>query len=195
VDVQILAATNSDLEKKVEKGEFRRDLYHRLQGSVLQLPLLREHAEDIPALAWYFIKKFNALYGRRIEQVAPEVFPTLKAERWDGNVRELLLKVGNAVRNCPDRTLQLKDFSLQFRPNPAAPAAGNGYYLELPYREAKEKILQEFHDAYLGHHLRQHAWNRSRTARAIGIMREQLNALARRYKLSRLRDKEPGTQA
>jgi DNA-binding NtrC family response regulator len=66
--------------------------------------------------------------------------------------------------------------------------------LDQPYREAKEKLLQEFYQAYLGRHLSQHNWNRSRTARAIGIMREQLNALVRRYKLVRPKDGETGAQ-
>ena len=192
MDVQILTATNQNLEEKMENGEFRRDLYYRLQGSMLRLPLLRDHAQDIPALVWFFIQKFNALYGRKIQSIAPDVFPALQSAPWDGNVRELKNRVEEAVRNSPDQTLQLKDFSVLAGKKRTLPLAGTG--LDLPYREAKENLLQEFHAAYLGHHLNQHLWNRSRTARAIGIMREQLNALVRRYKLTRLKDVAPETK-
>jgi two-component system, NtrC family, response regulator AtoC len=190
LDVQILAATSQNLEEKMEAGTFRRDLYYRLQGNVLRLPLLRDHVQDIPALVHYFIQKLNPLYGRKVQAVAPEVFPVLQSWEWDGNVRELYNKVEAAVLNCPDQTLQLKDFSALPEKKTTLRLAGAA--LDQPYREAKETLLQEFHHAYLGHHLSRHHWNHSRTARAIGIMREQLNALIRRYKIKRPAEGQPG---
>lgn len=192
-EVQILAATKQNLEAKSAAGKFHRKLWLRLSGSTLCLPPLRDHAEDIPALAWYFIQKFNALYGRKIQRVAPEVFPALQGASWSENVRELKIRLEAAVRNCSESVLELKNFSPGFTPPAALPLPGAS--LDQPYREAKEKLMLEFHRVYLGHHLNQHHWNRSRTARAIGIMREQLNALIRRYKLTRTQDQGGTGQA
>jgi DNA-binding NtrC family response regulator len=189
-DVQLLFTASQNLEEKVAGGKFRRDLYDRLQSSAVRLPRLRDHAQDIPALIWYFIQKFNAFYGRKIQRLAPEALLALQSAPWDGNVSELKTQVEAAVRNCAEQTLQVKDFANLSAPATELPRAAAG--LDQPYREAKEKLLQEFHQAYLGHHLSQHNWNRSRTARAIGIMREQLNALVRRYKLARPKSNETG---
>ncbi len=189
VDVQILTATHRNLEEKVAKGEFRQDLYYRLIGNVIRIPALREHMEDLPALVWYFIKKFNALYGRNIQRVDPEVFRRLQNDPWQGNVRELQSKVQEAVRACPDQTLQVKDFSSMVVKTTGVQPKGPMSRLDLSYREAKESIMQEFHDLYLAHHLDAHDWNISETARAIGIMREQLNAVIRRYGLRAKRPK------
>ena len=189
-DVQMVLSTSRNLEAGVAGGKFQPELAARFQGSTVHLPLLREHAQDIPALVWFFIQKFNAFYGRKIQRLAPEVLPALQSEPWEGNVAELKNRVEAAVRGCPEQMLQMKDFSAH-----AGPQAGlslSGAALDQPYRVAKENLLQDFHRRYLGYHLNQHNWNRSRTARAIGIMREQLNALVRRYKLARPKDQEPG---
>ena len=89
VDVRIIAATNKDLQKEVEAGRFRQDLYFRLQVGTVRLPPLREHREDVPQLVAHFLKDFAKRYARPVPRVAPAVWKALEAHDWPGNVREL----------------------------------------------------------------------------------------------------------
>jgi transcriptional regulator with GAF, ATPase, and Fis domain len=89
VDVRVVAATNVPLEKAVSDGRFRADLYHRLAVLRIHLPALRERSEDVPLLAEYFLRQFNARYRKQIERLTPEAISILSAYLWPGNIREL----------------------------------------------------------------------------------------------------------
>jgi two-component system response regulator AtoC len=93
VDARVIAATNRDLEASMERGLFREDLYYRLNVVEIRVPPLRERRDEIPALAAYFLTKFNAQYGRK-KQLSPDTIARLQEYPWSGNVREL----ENAVR-------------------------------------------------------------------------------------------------
>jgi len=93
VDARVIAATNRDLEASMERGLFREDLYYRLNVVEIRVPPLRERRDEIPALAAYFLAKFNAQYGRK-KQLSPDTIARLQEYPWSGNVREL----ENAVR-------------------------------------------------------------------------------------------------
>ncbi len=98
VDVRIIAATNSDLQRAVKQGDFREDLFYRLNVINIHLPPLRERRSDILLLAQHFIRKYNAENGRKLaEQLAPEVLRLLEAYPWPGNVRELESTIERAV--------------------------------------------------------------------------------------------------
>ncbi|MCS7000247.1 MAG: sigma-54 dependent transcriptional regulator [Bacteroidota bacterium] len=97
VDVRVIAATNRDLEKLVEEGKFREDLYYRLNVATIYLPPLRERKEDIPLLAAAFIKEFNAKFGKAIEGFEPQAAELLQQYHWKGNVRELRNVIERAV--------------------------------------------------------------------------------------------------
>src|SRR3989454_1447553 len=88
VDARVIAATNRDLEHALARGEFRQDLYYRLDVVELRIPPLRERREEIPKLAAWFLARFNAQYGRR-KQISPETLTRLTEHAWSGNVREL----------------------------------------------------------------------------------------------------------
>jgi DNA-binding NtrC family response regulator len=89
VNVRIVAATNRNLEDMIKKGEFREDLFYRLNVLPIQLPPLRDRKNDIEALASYFIEKFNAQHKKNITALAPDAMELLKAHSWPGNIREL----------------------------------------------------------------------------------------------------------
>ncbi len=93
VDARVIAATNRDLERAMRSGEFREDLYYRLNVVEIRVPPLRERREEIPRLASWFLTKFNAQYGRQ-KQLSPESLARLTQYPWSGNVREL----ENAIR-------------------------------------------------------------------------------------------------
>ena len=88
-DVRIVAATNTDLAEKVARGEFREDLFYRLNVISIDMPSLRERPEDVPLLAQYFVEKYNQINQKSVEGIAPEVLEIMKRYPWKGNVREL----------------------------------------------------------------------------------------------------------
>ncbi|WP_229216556.1 sigma 54-interacting transcriptional regulator [Dyadobacter sp. 3J3] len=114
VDVRIIAATNRDLEKEMEEGRFRSDLYYRLNIFPINLPALRDRREDIPLLATHFISRYSKKTGRRISTISNKVLQDLVQYCWPGNIRELehliersvLLSTGNALNNIVLPTLK-----------------------------------------------------------------------------------------
>ena len=97
VDIRLVAATNKDLEKEIEKGSFRRDLFFRLNVVCLSMPPLREHREDIPQLAQYFASKFSEACKRTVSGISPKARACLTSYAWPGNVRELRNAIERAV--------------------------------------------------------------------------------------------------
>jgi transcriptional regulator with GAF, ATPase, and Fis domain len=113
MDVRLVAATNRDLMEMVSRGEYRSDLYYRLNVFPIQLPPLRERPEDIPALVTHFVEKFGRRMSREIEHIPPETMSALTSYPWPGNIRELQNLIERAVILSNDGVL----------PNPL-PAAG-----------------------------------------------------------------------
>ncbi len=109
VDVRVIAATNRDLEQAIQAGEFREDLFYRLNVFPITLPPLRKHREDIPLLANHFIKKYAAKLGKKISQVPQKVTETLQAYHFPGNVRELENIIERAIILAEGETLRLDE--------------------------------------------------------------------------------------
>jgi formate hydrogenlyase transcriptional activator len=112
VDVRLVAATNRDLTDLVKQGDFRADLYYRLNVFPIVTPPLRERRADVPALVEHFVDKFSRKMGKRIDQVAPDTVAALSAYDWPGNIRELQNLIERAVILANDGVL----------PNPLPPA-------------------------------------------------------------------------
>jgi transcriptional regulator with PAS, ATPase and Fis domain len=121
VDVQVVAATNRDLEKEVEKGTFREDLYYRLNMIELRVPALRERAEDIEPLVMRFLMDANRRFHRRVSSLTPAAWDVLRRYRWPGNVRELRNAVERAVVLSQQTTLDTDAFAAMALAAPAAP--------------------------------------------------------------------------
>jgi DNA-binding NtrC family response regulator len=115
VDVRILAATNRDLTEMVERGEFRADLYHRLNVVEFRLPPLRDRIEDIPALVGFFVQKYNREMGRNVQGASPAALEALKAYRWPGNIRQLRNAVERAMLFADGDMLDVGHFALDSR--------------------------------------------------------------------------------
>jgi transcriptional regulator with GAF, ATPase, and Fis domain len=112
VDVRLVAATNRDLPEMVKRGEFRSDLYYRLNVFPILLPPLRERREDIPILVTHFAEVFGLRVGRQIEHIPPEIMSALSSYAWPGNIREL--------QNLIERAVILSNYGVL--PNPLPPA-------------------------------------------------------------------------
>ncbi len=104
VDARVIASTNKDLEEEISKGNFREDLFYRLNVIPFYVPPLRERREDIPLLARHFLKEFSAAYGRRLREITDDAIETLMRYSWPGNVRELRNVIERIVIMNPTTT-------------------------------------------------------------------------------------------
>ena len=173
VDVRVVAATHRDLERDVRDGRFREDLYYRLRVVELELPSLRERREDVPALAARFLAQLGERLGRPPKRLAPAALAALAAHAWPGNVRELRNAVERAAVLASGDEIAVADLALP-DPGAAAERADAGAAQGLPFGEAKRGAMERFERAYLLRALRAHDGNVSRTAEAIGMVRQSL---------------------
>jgi DNA-binding NtrC family response regulator len=119
VDVQLLAASNKDLLKLIEEGQFREDLYYRLKVVDLHLPLLRERKADIPELVGRFIKELNQSMGKNVQDITPQAMKALGDYDWPGNIRELHNAIEHAILFCDEATLDLSHLPVEITHIPA----------------------------------------------------------------------------
>jgi two-component system, NtrC family, response regulator AtoC len=111
VDVQIIAASNRDLQKMIRENQFREDLYYRLQVVEINVPPLRERMEDIPELVGYFIQKKNLQKGMNVKEITPRALEVLKNYSWPGNIRELSNTIERAMLFCDGMQIDTGDLS------------------------------------------------------------------------------------
>ena len=112
VDIRLICATNKDLEKMVRSGEFREDLYYRINTVLLHLPALRERTDEIASFAEMFIAKYSERYRRQVSGMTPEALEMLKRHTWSGNIRELQNCIEKAVIMSDSTTLDIPDIEL-----------------------------------------------------------------------------------
>jgi len=118
VDVRIIAATNRDLQKEIKEGNFREDLYYRLNVVPIKMPPLRERKEDIPSLTRYFLDRFNAKLNRSIREIVPQVLDCFQKYSWPGNIRELENLVERIVLLAKDEKISLEDVPDEIKNSP-----------------------------------------------------------------------------
>jgi transcriptional regulator with GAF, ATPase, and Fis domain len=178
VDVRILAATNRDLQVEVEAGRFREDLFFRLSVFELRVPPLREHAEDIPALARQFLQTLTSDPERRFDDNALRF---LTRHDWPGNVRELRNVIERVARLVDEQVIdQTSLISATLSGQPSAfRYASSGSRGHLTFNQAKDQAEYE----YLVDLLRQHNNNISASAKTAGIHRQSLHRLLRKNRI------------
>ena len=177
VDVRVLAATNKDLSKAIQAGEFREDLYYRLNVVPLQIPPLRERREDIRPLAQHFLKRLGA--SPRLT-IAPEAFRALESYDWPGNVRELENALERAMIFHRGDVISLADLPETIR----APKAKEAAALPVSLPEAGLS-LEEVEKELILRALQKHDWNQSRAARYLGITRHTLLYRIEKHNIAR----------
>jgi len=172
VDVRVLAATNKDLEKEIERNTFRADLFYRLNVVPIIVPSLKERIEDIPLLVQDFLQQFR-LKGLGNKQISPEAIHVLMQHPWPGNIRELRNLVERLIIMAPGDTITEKDVALFLgaKDVPSAPAAGPSSYQYLAFKEAKRRFEYD----YLRTKLLENNGNISQTAEQIGMERSHLH--------------------
>lgn len=177
VDLRIIAATNRDLEKAVERREFRQDLYYRLKGIAIHLPPLRERPEDIPLLAYHFLKKYRG--NRKAELIDPQAIKALLAYKWPGNIRELEHVIEYALSMTEGDTIRVTDLPEEFLARVADKVTVRDNWMSSPFGKAKE----EFEKFYISHILEESAWNVSEASRKAQMFRQNLQQKIRKYGL------------
>ena len=175
VDVRVVAATHRDLEEEVRRGRFREDLYYRLKVVEIELPALRERPEDVPALVEHFLAALATRLERKKIPITPAALARLTRHPWPGNVRELRNVVEQAAVLASGPAIDEEDLRL---PVTAAtldgPARAGGPSEAGNFSDAKRNAVEGFERSYLLSALRAHDGNVSRTAAAIGMVRQSL---------------------
>lgn len=173
VDVRIIAATNQELRRKIEEGRFREDLYYRLNVLPIEVPPLREHKADIPALAHYFAAHFAKQLERDVPELSPEFIAALMQSDWPGNVRELQNYIERVMAMSPGNVLVPNPLprDLEARAGRPRPTRGRRYRDQVA--EFERELLQAALDRAGG--------NKSRAARDLGLTEQTL-----RYRLQRM---------
>jgi two-component system nitrogen regulation response regulator NtrX len=164
VDVRIIAATNKDLEEEIKKGNFREDLYFRLNVIPLEVPPLRERKSDIPLLVEYFLKQLARQLGQKKKRVSKSTLRYLMDYSWPGNVRELKNTIERYVIMTPSDTIDIKEIQSFKGIKP-------DYLSYKTLREAREKFEKDF----ILKKLQGNNWNVSKTAEELEIERSNLH--------------------
>ncbi|HEV2352595.1 MAG TPA: sigma-54 dependent transcriptional regulator [Terriglobia bacterium] len=182
VDVRVIAATNKTLDEEIQKGNFREDLFYRLNVIPFFVPPLREHAEDIPTLAQYFLSEFARAYGRRPKHFSKAALDMLAHHRWPGNVRELKNLVERMVIMVSGDVIEARHLPPTLhhsaaRAKSAAPtgtsAAGVSRGSAGPFSSLQEARAAYERD-YILRKLEENQGNMSRTAEVLGLERSHL---------------------
>ena len=172
VDVRVLSATNQDIEKAVEHGKFRADLYYRLNVITIRTPPLRERKEDISLIADYYLQSFCKKNNKEIQSLDDEVMALLQAYDWPGNVRELENVIERAVILSPLDVINVECLPRKLQ---AIDSFQDHIAMELNLPEMEKKVIRKALD--------KSAWNQSKAAIILGISRKQLRTKMKRHGL------------
>jgi two-component system nitrogen regulation response regulator NtrX len=166
VDVRVVAATNKNLEEEIERGNFREDLFYRLNVIPFHVPPLRDRREDIPMLADYFLREFTTAYGRKPKELTPEAYRILQDYHWPGNVRELRNLIERIVILNPQVRVDGRHIPLNVTRRPAdRPMDRFGSLAEVREAVEREYILKKLEET---------SGNVTRTAELLGLERSNL---------------------
>jgi DNA-binding NtrC family response regulator len=184
VDVRVVSATNRDLGALLPKGEFREDLYYRINVIDIPLPPLRERKGDVTLLAYAFLKKYGQSRDQKLRGFEPDALAALEAYSWPGNVRELQNVVERACALTDTEMISLHDLPehLRFskaRGEPTVPATPTSVTL----KEAKERWVSQLEAAYVADVLKRQGGNVSQAARVAGVDRKTLHRLLNKHSI------------
>jgi len=176
VDVRIVAATNRDLKKMVNEGQFRDDLYYRIGGFKIEIPPLRERKDDIPLLVKHFIDEHNRKYNKNVVGIKPDALEILIKYDWPGNIRQLESIISKAIILAEDEQfIEMKHL------DPEVKVVVEDFPLE--YSKAKKSYTEKFMKTYLGVLLSITGGNISQAAKLAKIERQSLQKLLKKYQI------------
>ncbi len=180
-NVRIIAATNKDLKEEVKRGNFREDLYYRLNVVHFHLPPLRERRDDIPLLAEYFLKYYSKKYEKPVQSFSSKVMEIFLNYQWPGNVRELKhlierLVIFSTGETITEKDLFLADFEASAIPHQVVEISEKEEFEILPLEEVEKNYILKVLNAL--------NWNKSLAAKKLGIDRKTLNLKLKKWNLA-----------
>ena len=194
VDVRVVAATNKDLKLEIQQGNFREDLFYRLNVIPFVVTPLRDRLEDIPVLAVHFLREFSRAHGRALRELSLEALHVLVAYPWPGNVRELKNLIERIVILTADgeegqlisaahllSSLQDDSFSIRMEEEGLVVGSSPGLGEVVNGVKNLKDARQEFEKEFILKTLKEHDWNVSRAAQALGIERSHLHRKIKSY--------------
>jgi len=178
VDVRVVAATNKNLMKAIDRGEFRMDLYHRLSVMVMHLPSLNERSDDIPMLVDHFIEAICDNYGKPAPKITKAGYNALKTTDWTGNIRELRNVVERLVILCPEK-IDGKDVEEY-----ANKSTGQANLINVFKQfDDFEGFQSDMEMRFLQYNLEKYEWNTGKTAKQLSMKEDDLKLLIKRFNL------------
>ncbi|MCZ7603298.1 MAG: sigma-54 dependent transcriptional regulator [Melioribacteraceae bacterium] len=180
VDVRVLAATNKNLEDEIRAGNFREDLYFRLNVAKIEIPPLRERIEDIPALSYSFLSEFNNKFQKRVNDIESEAMERLKSYPWKGNIRELRNVIERAILLIDDEEKTIKSHFLSFMSGiySAEDKQSDSFILKIPPKGIKiDDVVKDL----ILKTLKITKGNQVQAAKVLGLSRSKL-----RYRMEQL---------
>ncbi|NOZ25784.1 MAG: sigma-54-dependent Fis family transcriptional regulator [Nitrospirae bacterium] len=204
VDTRFITATNKDLTAMVKEGTFREDLFYRLAIFPIHVPPLRDRMEDIPLLAYHFLRKYSAELGREVTSISAEAMRVLTSHGWPGNVRELENTIQRAILLAEGSTVtpETLGFLTLSRTEPPRtepsrtelPAAASQHTGETPRsidelkeikKELRERSIEAVEKAFVTEALKRNEWNISKAASDVGMQRPNFHALMKKHGITR----------
>lgn len=186
VDVRLVAATNQELLQMVKDGRFREDLYYRLNVISVDLPPLRDRSEDIPTLAYYFLRKYSEKMKKKVDKITVDALQALQGYSWVGNIRELENVIERAVAFAKTDVVCIRDIPHKI--------LGETFYgasdsmeesiAKYTYKDAKEKALEVFNRAYMIAILRETAGNISFASEKAQMDRSNFKKLIKKCSIN-----------
>jgi DNA-binding NtrC family response regulator len=184
-NIRLITATNLDLKALVGQGRFREDLLYRINIFPIALPPLRERREDIPALAYHFLKTFSDELGKRVRDISPEALNLLMNHDWPGNIRELENTIHRAVILTNDNVISQAHLSsiLELLPRLEASAPKTAEELKRVKKTIREKSVERVEKLFVLEALKRNGWSATRAAEETGMQRTNFQALMKKYQL------------
>ncbi|PIR24656.1 MAG: DNA-binding response regulator [Deltaproteobacteria bacterium CG_4_10_14_0_2_um_filter_43_8] len=185
VDVRIIAATHKDLMLLVKNGQFREDLYYRLNVINIGLPLLKERLEDIPLLAYHFLNKYREKVKKDVQQISIDAMQALQAYSWPGNIRELENVIERAVVLCSSDTVSMQELPSKLLGESCYLVAGaaDADLAQFNYKDAKNRAMHAFNKAYIGKLLKANRGNITNASSMAGMDRSNFKKLIKKYEI------------
>jgi DNA-binding NtrC family response regulator len=180
-NIRLICATNKDLRAMVAEGTFRDDLFYRINIFPIRLPALRERREDIPALAFHFLKACSADVGKKVTQFSDGAMSVLVNYDWPGNVRELENTVHRAVILTSDSVVRKAHLGGLLEGKPGSEVPRTGEELKRTKKAAREKSVESIEKAFVLEALKRNAWNVTRSAEETGMQRANFQALMKKH--------------
>ena len=176
VDVRVIAASNKDLLKEIEKGTFREDLYYRLNVLPVEVPPLRDRKEDIPLLVKHFLRSQAEDQGIKTKDISQEALEVLRQCEWPGNIRELRNLIERLMIMVSGPVIEAEDVeaSLHSRPAGQGGSSASSVLARKPYDSLRD-ARNAFERDYIARKLREHGWNVSKTAEDLKVERSHLH--------------------